>query len=71
MRDFQRTFSMKTTGGKSLLMRPEETVERHTQSLSEGFRITMGSWEQAAQERSKWRGLINKGAALYEKIENL
>ena len=27
----------------------------------------MGSWEQTAQERSKWRGLINKGAALYEK----
>ena len=26
----------------------------------------MGSWEQTAQERSKWRGLINKGAALYE-----
>ena len=25
------------------------------------------SWEQTAQERSKWRGLINKGAALYEK----
>ena len=29
--------------------------------------IPMGSWEQTAQERSKWRGLINKGAALYEK----
>ena len=27
----------------------------------------MGSWEQTAQERSKWRGLISKGAALYEK----
>ena len=25
-----------------------------------------GSWEQKAQERSKWRGLINKEAALYE-----
>ena len=31
------------------------------------FEIPMGSWEQTAQERSKWRGLINKGAALYEK----
>ena len=30
------------------------------------FEIPMGSWEQTAQERSKWRGLINKGAALYE-----
>ena len=24
----------------------------------------MGSWEQTAQELSKWRGLINTGAAL-------
>ena len=31
------------------------------------FEIPMGSWAQTAQERSKWRGLINKGAALYEK----
>ena len=28
------------------------------------FDIPMGSWEQTAQEQSKWRGLINKGAAL-------
>ena len=35
------------------------------------FDIPIGSWEQTAQERSKWRGLINKGAALYEKKENL
>ena len=31
------------------------------------FDIPIGSWEQTPQERSKWRGLINKGAALYEK----
>ena len=31
------------------------------------FDIPMGSWEQTAQERSKWRGLIKKGAALYER----
>ena len=31
------------------------------------FDIPIGSWEQTAQERSKWRGLINKGAVLYEK----
>ena len=31
------------------------------------FDRPIGSWEQTAQERSKWRGLINKGAALYEK----
>ena len=31
------------------------------------FNIPIGFWEQTANERSKWRGLINKGAALYEK----
>ena len=29
--------------------------------------IPIGPWEQTAHERSKWRGLINKGAALYER----
>ena len=29
--------------------------------------MPIGSLEQTAQERSRWRGLINKGAALYEK----
>ena len=33
------------------------------------FDIPIGSWEQTAQERSKWRGFINKGATLYEKRE--
>ena len=33
------------------------------------FEIPIGSLEQTVQERSKWRGLINKGAALYEKRE--
>ena len=37
----------------------------------EDFDIPMGSWEQTAQERPKWRGLINKGAALYEKRESV
>ena len=31
------------------------------------FGIPIESWEQTAQERSKWRCLINKGASLYEK----
>ena len=30
------------------------------------FDIPIGSWEQTAQERSKCRGIINQGAALYE-----
>ena len=47
---------------------PEETLQRHPQSLSEGFEIPKGTWEQTAQERAKWRGLINKGTTLYEKM---
>ena len=31
------------------------------------FDIPMGSWEQTAQDRSTWRGLVNKEAAFYEK----
>ena len=31
------------------------------------FDIPIGSWQQAAQERSKWRGLINKRAAHYDR----
>ena len=30
------------------------------------FNIPLESWEQAAQDRSKWRCLINKGAAQFE-----
>ena len=35
------------------------------------FEIPMESREQTAQERSKWRRLINKGADLYEKRETV
>ena len=35
------------------------------------FDIPIGSWEQTAQERSKWRCLINKEAALYDKRESV
>ena len=34
------------------------------------FDKPIGSWEQTAQEQSKWRGLVNKEAALYEKRES-
>ena len=34
------------------------------QSLPEGFRYTNGVLVQTTQSRSKWRGLINRGAAL-------
>ena len=44
--------------------------KRYKASLKD-FDITIGSWEQTAQERSKWRGLIDKEAAVYDKKENL
>ena len=31
-----------------------------------GFNITIESWEQIAQDRTKWRGLIRRGADEYE-----
>ena len=43
--------------------------KRYEDTLSaslKDFGIPIGSWEQTTQERSKWRGLINKGAVLYE-----
>ena len=30
------------------------------------FNITTESWEQIAQDRAKWRGLIRRGASEYE-----
>ena len=45
--------------------------ERYKDTLKADFDIPIGSWEQTSQERSKWRGLINKGAALYEKRESV
>ena len=35
------------------------------------FDIPMGPWEPTAQERSKWRGLINKRAALFKKRKRI
>ena len=35
------------------------------------FNIPIESWEQAAQDRTKWRCLINKGASQFEKRESV
>ena len=44
-----------------------KVTRRNATKTPSDFDIPIGSWEQTAHERSKWRGLINKGAALYEK----
>ena len=42
MIDFSGASSMGIRGGKALLRWPEETLQRHPQSISEGFRHTNG-----------------------------
>ena len=72
MRDFQRKFSMKNYMREIALKVARRNAKKDTLKASlKDFDISMGSWEQTAQERSKWRGLINEGTALYEKIEDL
>ena len=64
MSDFQRKPSMDNYKREIALKVARRNA---TKTPSKAFDIPIGSWEQTAQERSKWRGLINKGAAVYEK----
>ena len=57
MCDFQRMFSMEKGDQKKSY---KDTLKA---SLKD-FDIPIKSWEQTAQERSKWRGLINKEDAI-------
>ena len=48
---------------ESALKVAREKKKRYKDTLKaslKDFDIPVGSWEQTAQERSKWRGLINK-----------
>ena len=45
---------------------PEDTLQFTFKASLKDFNMPLGSWEQVALERSKSRGLINKGAAHYE-----
>ena len=60
----------KGTGGKAISRWQKKRYKDTLKASLESFDIPMGPWEQSVLKRSKWRGLINKGAALYEK-ENL
>ena len=66
MSGFQRKFSMESYRRESAL---KVTRRNATKTHSKPLR-PMGSWKQTAQERSKWRGLINKVAALYDEKRN-
>ena len=61
------SMTMRTTRRKALSRWPEKRYKDTLKASLKDFDIPIGSWEQTAQERSKWRGLINIGAALYEK----
>ena len=67
MSDFQRKFSMaKLQDGKRSQGGQAKRYKDTLKASLKDFDIPIGSWEQTAHERSKWRGHINKGAALYE-----
>ena len=67
MRDFQKQSSMENYRRESAL----KVTRRNATKTPSDFDIPTGSWEQTAQGRSKWRGLINKGAVLYQKKERI
>ena len=58
----------RTRNGQMLPWWLEEVIQRHPQSLPQGLQHTFNipSWEQTAQDRAKWRGLIRRGASEYE-----
>ena len=57
MCDFQRMFSMEKGDQK-------KSYKDTLKASPKDFDIPIKSWEQTAQERSKWRGLINKEDAI-------
>ena len=67
MSDFLRKSSMVNYKRESAL----KVARRNGTETPSKFDIPIGSWEQTAQDRSKWRGLINKGAALNGKRESV
>ena len=61
----QRKFSMENSKKESA----HKVWKRYKDTLKaslKDFNIPTASWEQAAQDRTKWRCLINKGASQFE-----
>ena len=48
-----------------MVVRRSDTKDTLKASLKD-FKIPTESWEQIAQDRAKWRGLIRRGASEYE-----
>ena len=72
MIDFQRKSSVENYRREISQSDQEKRYKDALKASLKDFNIPIGSWKQTAQnDRSKWRGLINKRAALYEKIESV
>ena len=70
MRDLQRKFLYgELQEGKRSQVGQEKRYKDILKACLKDFEMPTGPWEQTVEERSKWRGLINKAAALYEKRE--
>ena len=61
----QRKFSMENCKKESAHKVAKRNKDTLKASLKD-FNIPTESWEQAAQDRTKWRCLINKGASQFE-----
>ena len=63
----QRKFSMENCKKKKRSQGGQKKRYKDTLKASlKDFNIPIDSWEQAAQDRTKWRCLINKGASQFE-----
>ena len=63
----QRKFSMENCKKESAHKVAKKKRYKDTLKASlKDFNIPIESWEQAAQDRTKWRCLINKGASQFE-----
>ena len=56
----------RTSSRKTLPWWSEEAIQGHPKASLKDFNIPTESWEQIAQDRTKWRGLIKRGAGEYE-----
>ena len=63
MSDYQRKVSMDNCRKETALKAAKRNATKTPLKLLKDFNIPTEPWEQAAQDRTKWRNLINKGAA--------
>ena len=62
----QRKFSMENCKKESAHNVAKRNATKTLKASLKDFNIPTESWEQAAQDQTKWRCLINKGASQFE-----